>query len=164
MKQLLIIRHAKSSWAEPLQKDFDRTLNDRGHKDAPKMAKRIFEKNISIDAFISSTAKRALTTAIYFAKQYGVAEKNIYKIPELYHPNTDVFKEIIKKTPNQFNSIAIFSHNPGITAFANLLTPVIIDNMPTCSIFAVKAPVKNWEDFFTVKKDFWFFDYPKLAN
>ena len=162
MKQLLIIRHAKSSWAEPLQKDFDRPLNERGHKDAPAMAKRLLEKNIAIDAFISSTAKRALTTSIYFAKQYGLGEKHITKLPELYHAGTDVFTEVVQNTADRLNSIAIFSHNPGITSFANLLSPVTIDNMPTCGIFAVKAPVTKWAYFFTAEKEFWFFDYPKL--
>lgn len=164
MKQLLIIRHAKSSWAEPLQKDFDRPLNDRGHKDAPKMAKRLFDKNIAIDAFISSTAKRALTTAIYFAKEYGLAEKNIHKLPELYHAGTNVFTEVVQETEDHLNTIAIFSHNPGITCFANLLSSAKIDNMPTCGIFAVKAPVTKWADFFTTEKEFWFFDYPKLPG
>ena len=49
MKQLLLIRHAKSSWADFEQKDFDRPLNDRGKKDAPAMAKRMRkEKDIEL--------------------------------------------------------------------------------------------------------------------
>jgi phosphohistidine phosphatase len=68
MKTLLLIRHAKSSWDTPSQKDFDRPLNDRGHHDAPAMAERLLDKGIKIDAFISSTANRALTTARYFAR------------------------------------------------------------------------------------------------
>ena len=58
-KILLIIRHAKSSWEVGTLSDFDRPLNDRGKKDAPMMAKRLLDKKIKIDAFVSSPAKRA---------------------------------------------------------------------------------------------------------
>jgi phosphohistidine phosphatase len=59
LKFLLLVRHAKSDWNDPLQKDFDRPLNERGKRDAPLMAHRLLDKNISIDAFIASPAKRA---------------------------------------------------------------------------------------------------------
>ena len=71
MKELLIIRHAKSSWANAFSGDFDRTLNDRGHRDAPRMAEKIKGRGVAIQAFLSSTANRALTTAVYFAEAYG---------------------------------------------------------------------------------------------
>lgn len=69
MKQLLLVRHAKSSWANSGQSDFDRPLNERGHKDAPMMAKRIMDRGIHIDLVISSNAVRALTTAHYLQLQ-----------------------------------------------------------------------------------------------
>jgi phosphohistidine phosphatase len=162
MKSLLLIRHAKSSWDTPSQKDFDRPLNDRGHHDAPIMAERLLDKSIKIDAFISSTAKRAFTTAKYFAKTYDQAEHEIIKVSELYEAPYDVFYDVISKVDNKLNSIAIFAHNPGITAFANYLTTTRIDNMPTCGIFAVHAAIKKWTDFENAEKSFWFADYPKL--
>lgn len=75
MKQLLLVRHAKSDWGNPGLDDFDRPLNERGKKDAPAMAKRIIEKKIKIDAFISSPAKRAAKTAKYFAAAFGKKKK-----------------------------------------------------------------------------------------
>jgi phosphohistidine phosphatase len=161
MKTVLIIRHAKSSWDFSTLNDFDRALNERGHKDAPVMGKRLFDKEIAIDVFISSTAKRAFTTAIYIADAYGVKEKDIVKVPELYHAAPPVFYKTINEVDNQFNSIAIFSHNPGITDFVNELTSTKIDNMPTCAVFAIKIDIVNWKDFEKAKKEFWFFDYPK---
>jgi len=58
LKSLLLIRHAKSDWADASLKDFDRPLNDRGKRDAPVMAHRLLDKKVKIDAFISSPAKR----------------------------------------------------------------------------------------------------------
>jgi phosphohistidine phosphatase len=161
MKQLLIIRNAKSSWDFSVLSDFDRQLNDRGHKDAPMMAQRLLDKKIAIDAFITSSANRAFTTATYFAKAYNQAEESIIKHPELYHASANMLFNVISNTNNKYKNIAVFSHNPGITEFANELTDTQISDMPTCGIFAVKAGCKNWEDFRTAKKEFLFFDFPK---
>jgi phosphohistidine phosphatase len=161
MKKLLLIRHAKSSWDDISQKDFDRPLNDRGHRDAPKMAKRLLKDDIEIDAFISSTAVRALTTAEYFAEAFEIKKKNIIQEPSLYLAESNVFFEVISKINDDHKTVAIFSHNPGITEFANQLCNTRIDDMPTCAIFAVKADIKSWREFAEAEKKFWFFDYPK---
>lgn len=161
MKELLLIRHAKSDWDDPSLSDFDRPLNKRGKADAPLMAHRLLDKKIKIDAFISSPAKRAKKTASIFAKEYKMDKKDILLAEELYAAEANVFFGVIRNTNDKFDSIALFSHNPGLTDFANLLSDVRIDNIPTCGVFAVKADAKHWADFKDAKKDFWFFDYPK---
>lgn len=162
MKELLIIRHAKSSWANVLQSDFERPLNDRGHRDAPRMAEKILKRGVGIQCFASSTANRALTTAIYFAKAYGKTENDILLFPELYHAPEEIFYQVLQQLPDTSKTIALFSHNPGITAFVNGLTNTHIDDMPTCGIFAIKVAIEQWKDFRKGKKEFWFFEYPKL--
>ena len=160
-KHLLLIRHAKSDWGDFSLADFDRPLNERGKKDAPAMAQRLLDKKIQIDAFISSPAKRAKKTAGYFAETYQADKNDILFYPELYAAPEQVFYDVIAKTKNKFDSIALFSHNPGITDFANQLTDVRIDNIPTCGIFVVTIDCKSWADFKHAKKEFVFFDYPK---
>ena len=164
MKTLLLIRHAKSSWGDLSLADFDRPLNDRGKTDAPKMAKRLYKKGIRIDTFFSSPAKRAKKTAKIFAEEYDVDKSEIVLIPALYEATENVFYDTVANAPNESNSIAIFSHNPGITDFANKLTATRIDNMPTCSIFAVRANIEQWVDFGEAVKEFYFFEFPKSAN
>lgn len=159
-KTLLVIRHAKSSWDIGTFNDFERPLNDRGKRDAPEMAKRLKEKNVLIDAFIASPAKRAKKTAEYFIEEYSRAKDDIVFVSKLYHAPAQVFSEVLEELPDHFNTIAVFSHNPGITEFVNLLTEVRLDNMPTCGIFAVKV-LGQWKDFRKIKKEFLFFDYPK---
>ena len=75
MKTLLLIRHAKSSWDNLQLSDFERPLNDRGKNDAPLMAKRVKERKIKIERFISSPAKRAKKTAAIFMDEYGMQGK-----------------------------------------------------------------------------------------
>ncbi|HEX6915428.1 MAG TPA: histidine phosphatase family protein [Chitinophagaceae bacterium] len=161
MKKLLLVRHAKSSWDHISQPDFERTLNDRGHRDAPRMAKRLLKEEIEIDAFLSSPAVRALTTAEYFAEAWDVKKKHVVQEPALYHPTAEVFFDVISRIDDRHNCVAIFSHNPGITEFANTLCSHRVDDMPTCAVFAVKADIKSWKDFREAEKKFWFFDYPK---
>ena len=164
MKTLLLIRHAKSSWDDISLSDFDRPLNDRGKKDAPMMARRLSDKKIKIDSFVSSPAKRAKRTAVFFAKEFGIDENQIVFKTELYSAPKEIFYEVIEKLDNVADHVAIFSHNPGITDFVNSLTDVHADDMPTCSVFAIKTDAKKWNQFRTSNKEFWFFDYPKLSE
>lgn len=161
MKTLLLIRHAKSSWDDISQKDFDRPLNDRGKKDAPEMTKKIKSKNVLIDAIVSSPAKRAITTANYFAEEFNIKKKYVIQKPELYEASPDAFYNVVINLNDHFETIALFSHNPGITAFANQLTNMRVDDMPTCGIFGIKILTDEWKNFRGAKKQFSFFDYPK---
>lgn len=161
MKTILLIRHAKSSWENFTVSDADRPLNERGKKNAPEMAKRLLKKKIKIEAFISSPALRAHTTAQYFAEVYGEAKSNIILVPELYMAGEEAFTRTIQNAPSKAGTIALFSHNNGITEYANRLTTTRIDDMPTCAVFAVKCKIDNWQDFTVGNNEFYFFDYPK---
>jgi phosphohistidine phosphatase len=161
MKTVILVRHAKSSWDDPSMTDFDRPLNDRGKKDAPEMADRLLKRKISIDTFISSPAKRARKTANIFAKAFGVEKENVVLNDKLYNAAEMDFYEVLSQLPASMKSIAVFSHNPGLTDFANSLTTDIrIDNIPTSGIFAVTFE-GDWPAFKDAQKKFLFFDYPK---
>ena len=162
MKQLFIIRHAKSDWGDFTLPDFERPLNERGKADAPVMAKRLLSKKIKIDAFISSPARRAKKTCKLFCKEFHIDDNEIIFIEKLYNAQVEIFFETILSLDNKFEQVAIFAHNPGVTDFANRLCKNLhIDEMPTCAIFAVEVDIINWKDFKEAEKRFLFFDYPK---
>ena len=164
MKTLLVIRHAKSSWDNINTPDIDRPLNDRGKKDAPAMAKRVTKAGIHPDRLVSSPARRARHTAELFAREFHVKETDIVILTELYHAQPVVFQHVIAGLDDADETVALFSHNPGITAFVNTLTSVRLDNMPTCSVFAVKSESPTWSEFLSGDREFLFFDYPKSAT
>ncbi len=144
--------------------DFDRSLNERGRKDAGEMAKRLHERKVHIDVYLSSPAKRAKKTAKYFCKELSGNEDKIILIDRLYPASEPAFYDTIQSLHELYKQVAIFSHNPSITDFANSLCgEVKIANMPTCSIFAVSFK-GNWADFRSLEKKFMFFDYPKLIH
>ncbi len=161
MKTLLLVRHAKSSWNDLGLSDFDRPLNERGKTDAPQMAKRIKDKKLKPDLFISSPAKRAKKTAKIFMEVYDENKKNLVLIPSLYEASVSNFYGAIELIDEKYDVIALFSHNPGITEFANSLTEYKIDNIPTCGVFAVSVKTKKWKDFKNSDKELLFFDFPK---
>ena len=161
MKTIYLIRHAKSDQSF-FGNDFERPLNERGRSDAPVMVKRLADKGITIDALVSSPATRAKQTAELFTKILQKPGDEIIFISALYHAPAETFYDTISDLPDDLDSVAIFSHNPGITYFVNSLnTKTQIDNMPTCGIFAVETAIAQWKEFAKAKKEFLFFDYPK---
>ncbi|HXB44517.1 MAG TPA: histidine phosphatase family protein [Puia sp.] len=164
MKTLVLIRHAKSSWQGDVLNDFDRPLNERGKKEAVEMAKRLIRNKIAIDHFVSSPAKRAKKTATLFIKEFGIRESEILYLPELYHASVETFNKVVSGLSNDYATVALFSHNPGITAFVNTFALAEIDNMPTCSVFAVRAPAASWSEFSQSTKELLLFNYPKMEQ
>ena len=156
-----MIRHAKSSWANPLQSDFERPLNDRGMRDAPIMAEKLKKLGIIPDLIIASTAKRAKQTAKKIAKELGYDPDNIKWEEKLYHCIPSVFDEVIYEVGDAIKTIFIVAHNPGITGFVNQLSPDFsIDNMPTCAVVAAHVNAKDWNTYAIAERKVFLFEYP----
>ena len=125
------------------------------------MAKRLKDRGLKIDLFLSSPAKRAHKTAKYFAEVFDEKKDEIQLADELYMATQSGFMNTISKLGNKYDVVALFSHNPGITEFASSLTNVKVDDMPTCAVYALQANTDHWKDFEKAEKNFLFFDYPK---
>jgi phosphohistidine phosphatase len=160
-RKLLLIRHAKSGWEDPVEHDFDRELNERGKHDAPLMGKRLYELNIIPDLIISSSAKRTRQTAKKIALAVGYDFNNIKWEEKLYHCVPSVFEELICGVDDKINTVFIVAHNPGITEFVNELSPLFrIDNMPTCGVAGAMIEADRWSGFSTAKRKVFLYEYP----
>lgn len=157
MKKLILVRHAKSDWSYNVE-DFQRPLNSRGHKDAPKMAKFLKENGFQIDAFVTSPAKRALTTCRYFAETFEHSE--IEKKEDLYESHLEDFTKTILYLNDDYSHVALFSHNPGISDFASSLTQNMIE-FPTCGVAVFEVDCEEWSQFEGAEKRFLNFFIPK---
>jgi phosphohistidine phosphatase len=159
MKELFLVRHAKSSWKDETLSDFERPLNKRGKRDAPFMGKFIKQQGVKPDLFISSPASRTLSTAKIFAEETGYPFGHLLVEPKLYMASRKDIFELIKEIDDLYNSVMVFSHNPGLTDFAVYLG-ANIDNIPTCGIAAFDVNAESWkmiENNCNLK----FFEYPK---
>ena len=128
---LTLIRHAKSSWSDLSLDDFDRPLNERGKRDAPKMAQWFSENTQETPILISSPANRALSTAKYFEKELTPINLNI--VDDLYHANLQDYESLILEN-NHEKHIVIFGHNPTISQVAEEILKTKYVYLKTCSI------------------------------
>ena len=163
MKQLLLIRHAKSDWNDPAQKDFDRPLNNRGHMNAPEMAQRLVKRGIIPQLIVSSPAMRAQTTAKYFAEALGIKKSEIQKEQVIYEASPSSLLKVINQLDNRHNLVALFGHNPGLTTIAVNLCGADIYNIPTCGMVLIEFPFDSWEMISNGTGEMIFFDYPKKS-
>lgn len=161
MKTIFFVRHAKSSWTDPHLSDHDRPLNKRGLRDAPVMAEYLAKKYPEIDLFVSSSASRALKTARIFQK-VGFPSTKLEIKSNLYHASSFEIVRVVKELNNDFQSVAIFGHNPGMTSAVNYFNDGYIDNVPTCGIGVVKAEIVNWAALTNESADLLNFFYPKM--
>jgi phosphohistidine phosphatase len=165
MKILYLVRHAKSSWEDPFQNDFDRPLNKRGRTDAPRMGKRLKEREVHPDLLLSSPAERALSTCLILAEKLAYNPKGIHTDRRLYHATEDELLSIVHQLNESNDQVMIFAHNPGLTEFANkLCRGAVTDNIPTCGIVAIKLPFDSWKAVRWETGEIDFFDYPKSRS
>jgi len=158
MRTVLLVRHAKSDWPEGVD-DADRPLTEKGKKDAAVIAVRVYTRIPSMDLLISSPARRARKTAKAFAAAYQKKKEDIVLKPELYLPDPDVFYDVLSDLDSSIRSVCIFSHNNGITDFANMLGVVRMDELPTCGVLAFGF-TGEWSDIRRLPRKFLFFDRP----
>jgi len=144
MKRLLILRHAKSSWADSDLSDFDRPLNERGMKAAPFMGSLIAQRGLLPDAIVSSPAKRAKQTATLFRDNSG-ADLTLTFDDRIYEASPNTLRKVVSETTDELASIMIVGHNPGIEGFIRHLTGNT-ESMPTAAIAVIDLEIDSWTD------------------
>jgi len=163
-KQLVIIRHGKSDWAEPGMSDFDRPLNHRGNKNAPEMAERISRKNLVPQLVVSSPAKRAITTAGHFSTVWNMPLSNIQQEPAIYEANVTALLMVVNQLDNLVERAAMVGHNPGLTDFINYLADAHIYNLPTAGVVVIDFPFDDWSMISQHTGSLFLFDCPKKTE
>ena len=144
MKNLILIRHAKSSWEAPL-KDIDRPLDKRGINDAHLVSMNCQEYIPKTFLMWSSTASRASETALIFAQNFSYPVENIIFKRELYTFDEHELEKTIKSCHNDYDNVILFGHNEAITNFVNKFGDVFIDNVPTAGFVSMKFDTLNWQ-------------------
>ncbi|HEY1193109.1 SixA phosphatase family protein [Flavobacterium sp.] len=143
MKNLILIRHAKSSWEAPL-KDFDRPLMKRGIKDAHEVSVNISDYLPKTYIIWSSTAARATETALIFAQNLSYPLESIVFRDDLYTFDERQLEKVIKSCDNSLESVILFGHNEAITNFVNKFGDVFIDNVPTSGFVSLQFEADSW--------------------
>lgn len=144
MKTLLLMRHAKSSWASPGLADHDRPLNERGEKASIRMGRLLRERDLRPDALVLSTALRAVQTAERVVKAAGL-DLALHTRRELYLAPPSSYVALAKLFPASAECGLLIGHNPGLE---ELVTSVAghHERMPTAALAKVTLNVETWAE------------------
>ncbi len=144
MKELLIMRHAKSSWGNTNLSDHERPLNQRGQRDAPRMGQLLKEKELIPDLIITSTAERALSTAELTALNCDY-DRELALSGRFYGGGPQAFVEILQTVDDANERVMIVAHNPGLEELVEDLTGYD-GRFTTANIAHVQLPIDSWRD------------------
>lgn len=144
MKELMIMRHAKSSWKDSELSDHERPLNKRGKKDAPLMGKKLKKESIIPQIILSSSAVRCQMTVEALVEEINFKGEIKY-LDLLYMAELETIVDILKDLPEDFKRVMLVGHNPGLEGMVQLLGGKI-DSMPTAAIAYIILPIKKWKD------------------
>ena len=145
MKKIILVRHAKSSWAYRVE-DFDRPLKQRGIKDAHLIGPELGDRLETPDIILSSPAARALQTAVLVTKGMNLPSSSIKLVDQLYNFDASNLRSVLRMVDDKHDSVMLLSHNHGITQFANDMGDVTVNNVPTCGVVVIDVNIKKWSD------------------
>jgi phosphohistidine phosphatase len=146
-RRLILMRHAKSSWADPGQADHDRPLNERGRRDAPRVGRWLRETGHAPEAALVSDARRTRETWAGVAEGLGAAPNPVWE-PALYHAGPEAMLRALRAAP-AVGSVLMLGHQPGIGAFAAALlaappADAEFAKYPTAAVSIIDFDAADW--------------------
>ena len=148
MRTLYLLRHAKSSWKDLTQPDFDRPLKDRGRKAAKRIGKYLAAEKLNEPLVVCSPAVRTRETAEIVLKHAHVALEVRFE-ERIYEASLRDLVHVVSEIPDDKQVAIMIGHNPG---FEELLAYLTGEGrrMPTCALAKIKFDVESWKD---IKED-----------
>jgi len=161
LKQLVLIRHAKSSWKDPALSDLMRPLKKRGERDARDMAKRFNALGLNVEKVLMSPALRVVQTLDMMTEETGFGRDINEITPELYTFSYEAIMLCLKALDDHWHSIAVIGHNPAVTDLVNFLALEEIANIPTCGMVVLSLNIEKWSKVRAGCATMKYYDYPK---
>ncbi|MGY6704085.1 SixA phosphatase family protein [Roseinatronobacter sp.] len=146
--RLILTRHAKSDWDNPLDSDHLRPLNPRGQRAAPAIGRWLVHNGYVPQQALVSDATRTRQTWEGLGGQFPAAVPAQFEAA-LYHAGPDVMLRVLRTA--QAQTVIMIGHNPGIAAFAQMLLRVPpthpeFGRYPTCSTLVAEFDAGDWAD------------------
>lgn len=145
-KVLHVVRHAKSSWDFDGTADIDRTLKEKGIRNAYAVSRKMKLSNLVPEKILSSPANRALHTAVIFARVFEYPLSKLEIIQTLYESSAGSISDMLRALDDNVRSVMIFGHNPDFTELVNSFLKSPIENLPTSGAATLEFNVARWKD------------------
>ena len=153
MKTLTLLRHAKSGWDDPVQRDFDRPLNAKGRRAAATVGGWLRREGVGFDRVVASPALRVQQTLAEVAGGMG-AELDPAWDRRLYLASAATLLDVIRALPDDAATALLVGHNPGLEDLVLLLVPdataglrdAVEEKYPTASVAELHFANDRWAD------------------
>jgi phosphohistidine phosphatase len=146
--RLILTRHAKSSWDDPLLDDVDRTLNDRGEASADAIGAWLAGKGLVPGEALVSSARRTRETWARIAAALPTGIPARFE-ERLYHAGPDTILKVLRSATAPV--AILIGHNPGMAEFAARIVaapprhPRFAD-YPTAATAVIDFDAARWAD------------------
>lgn len=154
MKTLTLLRHAKSGYDDPAQRDFDRALNAKGQRAAAVMGRQAKALGVAFDAVAASPATRVVQTLEHFQIGFGSKAAPDWD-RRIYLASAATLLDLVQDLPDTHGRVLLAGHNPGLEDLVLLLVPDAGNDplrdqvelkFPTASVAELTFPVERWEE------------------
>ena len=148
-RELLILRHAKSSWDSDADSDFDRPLAKRGKKDAPRVGAWLYREGLVPDLVVSSPAERAKQTALKVCESMEFKKKKVLWDKDIYAAGLNELLAVLARCPADAVTVLLVGHNPGLEELLAYLVGGEVDVpddgklLPTATLARLEMP-RDW--------------------
>jgi phosphohistidine phosphatase len=163
MKNILIMRHAKSDWHSDATQDHERPLNERGRSASRIMGSFVSQIHQVPHAVLVSSAVRARTT-IDIAVAAGKWESRVITAPELYSQSLETILELVRGQDDSTDSLMLAGHEPTSSSLLAASVGGGSYRFPTAAIARIDFPVEAWERIRFGIGDLRWFVTPKIVQ
>lgn len=152
MKKLTLLRHAKSSWDDPVTRDFDRPLNDKGKRAAAVMGTFVKRGGLSFDLVLASPAQRVIETLEHFTAGSGLSLDPQWD-RKIYLASSATLMDVLRGAAPEAEHILMVGHNPGLEDLVFDLVPhgnlsgprsAVEVKYPTASLAELTLDIEHW--------------------
>lgn len=154
MKRLTLLRHAKSSWSDSTQRDFDRPLNEKGKRAAARIGQYLVENDFSCDKLLASSATRVRETLNALDLPPDMLPEPEFH-DNLYLASATMLRETAAETDDSIDHLMIVGHNSGLEDLVFDLVPdddssplrsEVEEKYPTATLATIEADITHWQD------------------
>ena len=136
MKELILVRHAKSSWKLDDCPDFYRPLNERGYREAPVLGRRLAAECAAPDAILCSPAVRAYSTALFLRAAWMLPWDQLAIAPAVYEATAGNLLDWLAAGERP-ERLVVVGHNPGLSDLFAWLTSADAPELRTACAVAL---------------------------
>lgn len=153
MKTLTLLRHAKSAWDDPVERDFDRPLNGRGRRAAHRMGRYMRDEGLTFDHVVASPALRVQQTIAGVEDGYGSMLSPHYD-RRVYMASAAALLDLVQSLDDAHGRVLMIGHNPGLEDLVLMLVPQTEAGLrdeveikyPTATLAEMRFDADHWAD------------------